>query len=227
MVVIKYKFPNAGIHRTNIMFTSYMEIHPNRTMNVESAIRTSYTFRTKGSVSLRKISLNSRRPIHLCWRLLYRTVFKPKEKPTIYEEHFSHSHNTVRHSQHRLSWNSSMTNVISADLLYKISPKSVTKYGNHVYVFICALLYPRAQRSARLAVFVKIICHNRQMAQSRSLHTRRSLFYFVTNGQERSRTAAIQHHCPHTDPCPHVETPKVTGPPLNLTQTELAASRLV
>ena len=61
----------------------------------------------------------------------------------------------------------------------------------------------------------------------RGLHIRCSLFYFVTNGQERSRTAAILHHCPHTHPRTRVETPTVSSPSLNLTQNELAASRLV
>ena len=60
----------------------------------------------------------------------------------------------------------------------------------------------------------------------RGLHIRCSLFYFVTNGQERSRTAAILHHCPHTHPRTHVETPTVSSPSLNLTQKRTGSQQV-
>jgi len=259
---------------------------PNRITNVESATGTLFKFLTKISVSLRTFSLNSRHPIHLCGRLLYRTVFSVQYTRKISTTPI----NTVRHSQHRFSWNSSMPNAIkcgsctqnfretrqyrmpssadllqrifvklanaechqvpifytefswnssmpnaincrsstqnfretrqcrmssSANLLYKISTKSVTKYGPSVSqsmtVSSPAAFQTTTARPAALCQ--ESFATVRQTAQSRGLYIRRSLFYFLTKGQEGSRTAAIQHLCPHTRPRHHVETPTVTSPP--------------
>jgi len=90
-VVIKVQISRRRSSTTHIMFRTYREVYPNLITNVESKTGTLFKF-LKKSVSLRTFSLNSRHPVHLCGRLLYRTVFKPKEKRTIHEDNFSHSH---------------------------------------------------------------------------------------------------------------------------------------